>query len=60
MSPMTKHAASRRRQRSIPQLIIDWLFDYGHREFDKHGAYRLYFSRESLKKYLAPLQNWTL
>ena len=47
---LTFHARTRMRQRSIPTLIVDWLMDYGKREFDKNGAQVLFFSKDSIRK----------
>lgn len=45
---LTWHAAVRQQQRCIPQLIIDWLLDFGHRE-RSFGAYKVSFDRRSRK-----------
>lgn len=50
MAALTRHAHARQRQRAIPNLILQWLIDFGQREFDKHGAYRLFFSKKSLRR----------
>jgi hypothetical protein len=50
MSKFTKHGSTRKQQRGIPQLILDWLIEYGRvtrrrgadvYSFDKDGRRRL-------------------
>jgi hypothetical protein len=43
---LTRHAARRARQRSIPPLVIDLLIDYG-KESRSHGAGRFTFDRRA-------------
>ncbi len=44
--PMTKHAAIRQQQRSIPPLVIDWLLSYGRRE-KSYDAIRVSFDKKT-------------
>jgi hypothetical protein len=44
---LTRHAATRVRQRSIPPIVIHWLDEFGEEYFDGHGGVVTYFSKES-------------
>lgn len=46
----TAHASIRCQQRGIPQLVVDLLLKFGHREHDHHGAEIVYFDRRSRKQ----------
>lgn len=46
----TTHGAVRSQQRGIPQLISNWLLDYGNEMFDDHGGVVRYFSARSVRK----------
>lgn len=47
---MTCHAALRSQQRAIPQLIIDWLMDYGAVAVDQRGAEIFYFDHAARRR----------
>jgi hypothetical protein len=44
---ITRHAAVRMRQRSVPPIVIDWLDEFGDEQFDGRGGIVTYFSRQS-------------
>ena len=46
----TDHAQQRARQRGIPQLVIDWLMQFGETEWDHHGAQVKFFTRKSRRR----------
>ena len=48
MISYTKHAEMRAQQRSIPPLIVDWLFRFGHLEH--RGKREIYFFDKAAKK----------
>lgn len=55
---LTEHARKRQQQRSIPQMIIDFLIDYGACEKAGDGTRKHYFDKRSkrqLKAYLGQL-----
>ena len=37
----------RQQQRGIPNLVLDWLMDYGQEHHDGHGATIRYFDRRA-------------
>ena len=45
----TAHAAIRKQQRGIPQIVADWLLDYGDEQFDGRGGVIRYFSRQCIR-----------
>lgn len=45
----TKHSAIRSQQRAIPPLILQLLDEFGHREYDKHGGAKVFFTRSSIR-----------
>lgn len=45
----TKHSSIRSQQRAIPPLILQWLDEFGHREYDKHGGAKVFFTRSSIR-----------
>jgi hypothetical protein len=47
---MTYHAAIRSQQRAVPQLILQWLDQYGEEQYDGHGAIIRYFSRRAMER----------
>lgn len=47
---ISRHAAIRSTQRSIPSLIIDWLREYGAADHDGHGAEIRYFDKQARKR----------
>lgn len=49
MAPMTRHAAARRVQRRIPELVIDWLERYGAEEC-QCGATVRFFDKAARKR----------
>ena len=49
MAEYTKHGSARARQRGIPQLILDWLIEYG-RLTRKRGADVYIFDKESRRR----------
>lgn len=46
----SKHADTRKQQRAIPQLIIDWLMDYGASIHTGDGDEIRYFDKISRKR----------
>lgn len=40
------HAEKRQQQRNIPPLIVDWLLNYGEREYS-HGSEIVFFNKRS-------------
>lgn len=44
------HASIRAQQRGIPPHVVDWLVEYGEREWDHHGAVVLYLTKRSRAK----------
>lgn len=42
---MTNHARTRVQQRGIPRAVLPYLFAYGRRMHDEHGAHIVYFDR---------------
>lgn len=55
---LTKHAAARSQQRSIPPLVIDLLLDFGRSEKAGDGTTKHYFdkpARRRLRAYAGPL-----
>lgn len=48
---MTRHAASRVQQRSIPASIVDALLDYGDRQAAGGGAETCFFSKRSWQRF---------
>ena len=49
---LTRHAAIRCQQRSIPPLIREWLLQYGN-EVQAHGAVKRFFDREAKRRLAA-------
>ncbi len=47
---LSNHASTRVKQRGIPQLIMNWLIDYGAEQFDGHGGAIRYFDKSCLRK----------
>ena len=41
------HCRIRQQQRGIPNLVLDWLMDYGQEQHDGHGATIRYFDRRA-------------
>jgi hypothetical protein len=48
---MTRHAASRVQQRSIPASIVDALLDYGDRQPAGGGAETFFFTKRSWQRF---------
>jgi hypothetical protein len=46
----TKHATVRAQQRGIPPFIGTLLDDYGHEQYDGHGAIKRYFDKKSRRQ----------
>ena len=46
----TAHANVRSQQRGIPPIVVDLLFQFGHRQHDHAGAEIVYFDRRSRKR----------
>lgn len=46
-TPLTRHAAVRSQQRSIPHEVIDLLIDFGEEEPAGSGCFRYYFTRRT-------------
>ena len=47
---MSIHSEKRTQQRGIPQLIFQWLDEYGERSHDHNGAVILYFSKKGRRR----------
>lgn len=47
---MTRHAEIRMQQRAIPPLVTEWLDQFGATAYDKHGAKRRFFDKQSRKR----------
>jgi len=45
----TQHAKVRQQQRGIPQLVQDWLIDFGQEQYDGKGGIVRFFNRTSLR-----------
>lgn len=43
----SQHARCRARQRGIPPLVLQWLFDYGRERYDGRGGRLLWFDKGS-------------
>jgi len=43
MVEISQHARRRMQKRSIPPIVLDWLQDYGSRQYDGRGAFIQYF-----------------
>lgn len=48
---LTNHAKNRMQQRNIPQIVIDWLVDYGNSEYAGEGARKYFFDKQSRKNF---------
>ncbi|MBK7929807.1 MAG: hypothetical protein IPJ98_20720 [Bryobacterales bacterium] len=46
----SRHAVSRCQQRSIPPVVLEWLDEFGERQHDGHGAVRIFFSHQSVRR----------
>lgn len=46
---VTSHAEKRMKQRGIPPLVLDWLYEYGESNYDNRGAEKLFFTKRSLR-----------
>jgi len=46
----TRHAKIRAQQRGIPRFIDQLLDQYGHEEYDGHGAFVVFFDRRSIRQ----------
>lgn len=46
----THHAATRMQQRSVPQLVLDLLLEFGAREPAGNGTAKLYFDKSARRK----------
>lgn len=47
---ITAHARARMRQRGIPEQVLPYLFTFGKREYDHHGAAVVFLTRRSKEK----------
>ena len=45
----THHAEIRAQQRGIPPLIVEWLQDYGRKEYAGKGTRKIFFDKNSRK-----------
>ena len=45
----TAHARQRKQQRSIPDEILEWLFQYGEREHRAGDCISFFFSKQSIQ-----------
>lgn len=57
---MTRHAAVRQQQRSIPQMVVDLLLDFGSSEPSGNGTSKFFFDKSAKKRlysYAGPLAN---
>ena len=50
MTTVSRHAAIRAKQRSIPPVVFEWLEQYGEEQFDGRGGVVMYFSRNSRRR----------
>lgn len=50
VSALSDHARIRMQQRGIPPLVLDCLLEYGHAEYDHHGALVVYFDKVARQK----------
>lgn len=46
----TKHARTQKQRRVVPNLIVDWLLDYGAREYGHHGGIVYYFDKRAKRQ----------
>jgi hypothetical protein len=46
---LTRHAAGRCQQRSVPPIIVDWLLNYGARVRADGGAEIVFFDKRALR-----------
>ena len=51
ISPLTRHAQRRMKDRSIPQSIIDALLDFGERRPAGDGSEAYYFSKRAWRRF---------
>jgi hypothetical protein len=56
---MSHHALVRKQQRCIPQLVIDWLLQYGRRDAS-NGALRVWFDRRAKRELAGDVGRQTL
>lgn len=49
--PKTKHAMRRQRQRSIPDSVIDAIYDFGEIRPAGHNAESFYFTKKTWRKF---------
>jgi hypothetical protein len=47
---LTRHASKRAQQRSLPPIILEWLFRYGEAQHQDGGSEILYFSKRSKRQ----------
>lgn len=47
---MTRHASARGRQRAIPPMLIDLLFEFGKSECEGGGAAKMFFVKQARKR----------
>jgi hypothetical protein len=50
MTPLSRHATIRARQRTVPPIIREWLEQFGEEEFDGRGGVIRYCSGQSRHK----------
>lgn len=51
MFHISKHAAHRIQKRAIPPMVIDWLHNYGSKQYDVHGAVIRFFDRAAKARF---------
>lgn len=56
--PLTSHAITRSKQRSIPPIVIDWLISYGTRLPAGGGCETAYFDKKARRKLMRDLGSW--
>ena len=44
---LSRHAATRMQQRSLPPLVLQWLEDYGAERYDGHGGVIRFFDKRA-------------
>jgi len=49
-SPSTAHGKRQKQRRCIPQIVEDWLYEFGDQRYDGYGGVLLYFSKSSRKE----------
>lgn len=48
---LTNHAKKRMQQRSVPQIVLDWLVEFGNSVHVGNGARKYFFDKQSRKQF---------